>query len=602
MLYLGLRLIVDSGIFMNLQGSFQDIDKLLQQALEHCRMGKFAEAKDIYGTVLHSHPNHPKALTNLGAIELQSGNHETGLGLLQKSIAVDSNQPYAFYNIGNELLKLQRYEEALDFCRRAIALKPDFAEAYNNLGVASEHLGFDNEALVNYDKAIAVKPNYAEALNNRGVILHRLNRLEDALLCYERAIELKPDYAKAHNNLGNLLKDLQQPEQALACYAQAIRLAPDFAEAYFNRGVTLATLEKFDEAIDSYQQAITLRADYADAYCNRGFVYQQLNEFQQALQNYNRALELDQDFDLAKWNKAFLLLLLGEYDEGWKLYESRWDNQQKNFIRNFQQPLWLGEESIAGKTLLIHAEQGLGDVIQFCRYATMAEKLGATVILEVPASLMSLMKSLKGNFTIVEKYKNLPHFDLHCPLMSLPLAFHTTLPTIPADVPYLGVDESKKEVWKQRLGDKKVKRVGLAWSGSAANKKRSIPVHQLRAILQLPLEFHALQKDIEEQDVLALGELGRIHLHQRALVDFSDTAALISEIDLVISIDTAAAHLAGALAKKVWILLPFSPDFRWLTVRKDSPWYPDALLFRQKELDDWNSVISDVAAKLAQFR
>jgi hypothetical protein len=232
----------------------------------------------------------------------------------------------------------------------------------------------------------------------------------------------------------------------------------------------------------------------------------------------------------------------------------------------------------------------------------MAERLGATVVLEVPASLMALMKTLKGNFKIVEKYKTLPHFDLQCPLMSLPLAFHTTLPTIPADAPYLAVDASRREIWEKRLGDKKAMRVGLAWSGSAANRKRSIPLQQLHAMLRWPFEFHALQKEIEEQDVIALSEFDCMHLHQNALADFSDTAALVSQMDLVISIDTSVAHVAGALGQAVWILLPFAPDFRWLTERTDSPWYPTATLFRQTKVDDWNSVINDVAAKLEQFR
>jgi hypothetical protein len=587
---------------MNLSDTFQNVEELLQQALTLCQTGRFSEARTIYEAVLESHPDQPKALTNLAAIEFQSGHAEAGLELIQKSIEIDANQPYAFYNASNQLLKLRRYEQALLYCTRAIALKPDFAEAYNNVGVALESLDRQNEALTNYDKAIALKPNYVEAHNNRGVILHHLHRHEDALASYDRAITLKPDYAKAHNNRGNLLKDIEQLSEALVCYDQAIKLAPDFADAYFNRGVVLANLDRLNEALMAYDQAIALRSDYADAYCNRGYVLQQFNRFEDALHSYDRAIELDGGLLLAKWNKAFLLLLLGEYGEGWKLHELRWQTCQKEFRRSFSQPLWLGGKAIAGETLLIYAEQGLGDFIQFCRYVPMVEALGAKVVLEVPAPMLSLMYTLKGNFAIVEKHKSLPYFDLQCPVMSLPLAFNTTLQAIPGNVPYLGVDESKKEKWRNLLGNKKEARIGLTWSGSATNRKRTIPLQQLESLLQLPFEFHSLQKEISAEDIVTLSEFGHVHLHHDELLDFSDTAALISELDLVISIDTAAAHLAGALGQPVWILLPFAPDFRWLTDREDSPWYPTARLFRQPVIDDWNSVIANVVDNLKQYR
>jgi hypothetical protein len=579
----------------------QNIEELLQQALKLCQSGRFTEAKVLYEELLKSHPDQPKALTNLGAIEFQAGHFEAGLSLIQRSIQIDANQPYAFYNASNELIKLKRYDEALDYCNRAVALKPDFAEAYNNLGIASENLGHDNEALTNYDKAVALRPNYPEAHNNRGIILHHLKRYNDALTSYDHAISLKPDYAKAHNNRGNVLKDLKHPIEALTCYEQAIKLAPDFAEAYFNQGVLLASIERFNEAILSYDKAITLRPAYADAYCNRGYALQQFNNFEDALHSYNRAIELDDELHLAKWNKAFLLLLMGEYSRGWELYESRWQVYQKEFFRNFSQPLWLGAQPIAGKTLLIHAEQGLGDFIQFCRYVPLAEALGANVVLETPASMISLMNSLQGDFDIVEKHKPLPHFDLQCPVMSLPLAFHTTVQTIPANVPYLNADKGKRHIWETRLGRKEQLRVGLVWSGSAANKKRSIPLSQLEPLLQLPCEFHALQQEIGEEDALVSNRFKRLHLHHDELADFSDTAALIAEMDLIISIDTASAHLAGALGQPVWILLPFAPDFRWMADREDSPWYPSARLIRQTTMDDWDSVITNVANRLSDL-
>jgi hypothetical protein len=263
--------------------------------------------------------------------------------------------------------------------------------------------------------------------------------------------------------------------------------------------------------------------------------------------------------------------------------------------------LWLGHQTIVGKTLLIYAEQGLGDVIQFCRYATTVEALGAKVIVEVPAPLVPLISTLKGNFTIVEQGKPLPAFDLQCPVMSLPLAFKTSVATIPAEVPYLYADSGKQKVWQERLGNKTRIRVGLVWSGTKDHKNdhnRSIPLKLMKPLMRLPIEFHVLQKDIRSEDAVVLSQLKKMYSHQAELHDFSDTAALVQEMDLVISVDTSVAHLAGALAKSVWILLPFMPDYRWMLDRADSPWYPTATLVRQPAIGDWTSVILEITKRL----
>ena len=309
------------------------------------------------------------------------------------------------------------------------------------------------------------------------------------------------------------------------------------------------------------------------------------------------------DFANAYWNKSLVELTLGNYEQGWKLFEWRWKSFSKKCVREFSESLWLGDFSISGKTVLIYSEYGLGDVIQFCRYIKMIKDLGATVILEVDSPLVSLLSTLKTDVTIIEECSSLPAIDFQCPMMSLPLAFKTTVESIPSDIPYLFVDVDKQRVWKERLGTKTKKRIGFVCSGSTIHKddtKRSVPLHLLKPLLDLPFEFHLLQKEIRSDDEAFLAENSQIQTHQEDLIDFSDTAALIKEMDLVISVDTSVAHLAGALGCPVWILIAWKPDWRWLLDRTDSPWYPTATLFRQPEMGSWESVISDVCQRLSR--
>ena len=409
---------------------------------------------------------------------------------------------------------------------------------------------------------------HPDAYLNRGVTLESLKRFDEAIQDFDRAISLNPTNAEAYSNLGITENHLKHYDNALAKYDEAISIDPKCAEAYSNRGITLGELKKYDEALINFDQAIALNPDIPEAY----------------------------------WNKSTLLLLQGKFEEGWKLYEWRWEGTQKEHRRHFSQPLWLGEyDNLHGKTILIYPEQGLGDVIQFCRYIPMIEDLGATVLFAVHPSLKSLVATMDANFTIIENGTDLPDFDLQCPIMSLPLAFKTTLETIPSEIPYLYADSDKIKDWKRVLGDEKITRIGLVWSGSTIHKNdhnRSLLLNQLEPILQLPFEFHCLQKEIRPTDQASLDAFKQIHQHQDQLVDFSDTAALICELDLVISVDTSVAHLAGALGKPVWILLPYAPDYRWMLDRPDSPWYPTATLFRQPGIDDWDSVISEVYKRL----
>ena len=479
-------------------------------------------------------------------------------------------------------------------------MNPNIAEVYCNRGVVFNEFKRFDEAVFSYDQAISLNPNIAEAYYNRGVALNELKRFDEAILSYHQAISLKPDYAEAYCNRGVALENLKRFDEALLNHDCAISLNPNIAESYSNRGIVLNKLQRFDEAMLSYNQAIALKPDYAESYANRASTLVDRKQFNEALVDCDYAIALDSNCAKSYWNKSWIKLSLGDYKLGWELYEWRWKSYQKEYVREFSQPLWLGDSSISGKMVLIYDEQGLGDVIQFCRYILMVKDLGARVIFEVPSSLVSLMSTLNDGVIIVEKGKTLPAFDFQCPIMSLPLAFKTTIESIPVNLPYLFSDP--KKTWKKRLGIKTKKRIGLVCSGSTLNHndiQRTISLHLFKPLLDLPFEFHLLQKEIRSDDKTFLSEHSQIQTHQENLIDFSDTAALIKEMDLVISVDTSVAHLAGALGCPVWILIAWKPDWRWLLDRTDSPWYPTATLFRQPEMGDWDGVIGNICQRLS---
>jgi tetratricopeptide (TPR) repeat protein len=502
----------------------------LQEALSLHRSGQFVEAAALYKKLIKQAPKDPAALKWLGMLEFQQDHLQESVRLLQLSLQINPNQPDALSFLGSAFQALDQLDQAVGSFDRAIALNPDNADAYSNRGFALHGLNRFEEALASCDQAIALNPGNAKAHNNRGLALESLYRLADALESYDRAIALNPDIAMIHNNRGNALQALKRLDEALESYNRAIALQPDFAEAHFNVSLTK--------------------------------------------------------------------ILMGDFEEGWKLYEWRWKkDQQKKYSRNFTQPLWLGDQPVAGKTILIHTEQGLGDFIQFCRYAPMVAAMGARVLLETPVPLISLAATLKGNITIINYGEPPPPFDLHCPILSLPLAFKTAVTSIPASVPYLYTDPDRQKSWQLRLGTKSKPRIGLVWSGSASHKNdrnRSIPLRIMKPLLQLPAEFHAMQRDIRQDDAALISRLfskfRKIRLHHDQLYDFSNTAAVIQEMDL-----------AGALGKAVWILLPYAPEYRWMLDRSDSPWYPTATLFRQGAPGDWESVIIKVAAKLVEI-
>jgi tetratricopeptide (TPR) repeat protein len=616
------------------------------EGLARHQAGRLDEAETIYRKILAVSPDHFDTRHLLGAIFLQRGNHAESLRHIELALKKSSDNVFVLNNHGIVLEGLKRYQEALASFERAITLRPNYAEAHSNRGNVFKALLRFDEALASYDRALALRPDFAEAYSNRGDVLCELKRFEEALASCERALAQRPDFAEAHCNRGNALRNLKRLDGALASFDRALSLKPDYAEAHSNRGTVLHDLHRFEDELASYNSALVLRPDFPEALSNRGNALQELKRFEEAVEDYKRATVLNQNFAEAysncgnalreldrfaealasfdhairlqpglaeaHFNAALCLLLTGDLSAGWKQYEWRWHTEQLNSEkRNFAQPQWTGADEIAGKTVLLHAEQGFGDTLQFSRYASRVAGRGARVILEVQKPLLTLMRTLASGIEIIAKGDPLPAFDFHCPLLSLPLAFNTEIDTIPRETPYLSADAAKRDAWLARLGARKRPRIGLVWAGDPRkqlpnahliDRQRSIAFDMLAPLFVAECDFVSLQKGED-----AVTQLRNSPLRNRVIDwsddfhDFSDTAALIKNLDLVIAVDTSVAHLAGALGKPLWLLNRYNTCWRWLLGRDDSPWYPSVRLFRQDKTRDWRPVIGRVAAALWSY-
>lgn len=466
------------------------------------------------------------------------------------------------------LLQQRQFQAGADLLSQSLALDPRQTEAHYNLGYALQHLGLLDSAIAAFGKTIALSPNDCEALMARGHVLAIQKRFEEAALDFSKVVKLTPQNADAWNNYGNVLLELLRETEAIEAYEQALALRPTYAQGWFNKGKALHELERYAESGKAYERACQIDPDYAEA----------------------------------RWHLSWIRLLQGDFDQGWRDFEARWDVPALGYRRKTTvAPLWLGEQSLSGKTILLHAEQGLGDTLQFCRYVPLLIEQGARVLLEVPEVLTRLMISLHPSLEVFRMGEVSASYDFHCPLMSLPLACATRLATIPDRVPYLSVAPMDVEKWAAALAASQGGRlrVGLAWSGSAGHKNdanRSMTLETLTPLFESAnVDFVALQPELRHVDELFLNTHPNVKLQRYALADFADTAALIKNLDLVISVDTSVAHLAGALGKPVWILLSTGPDYRWMLERTDSPWYPTARLFRQPKRSDWDAVVTAVA-------
>jgi len=530
---------------------------------------------------------------------------ELNLTIQQQRQQSDDQKPLAkaayYFKIANTNKHDGWYDVAVDNYQKAIEHKADFAEAYYNLGNTLDLIGQTNTAIENFRLALTHKPDFADAYNNLGAALENQKDYAAAETNYRQAIQLKPDFADAQNNLANVLYRLDRIDDAQICYQKAIQIQPDRADFYYNLAQTLKDRHQFESAIETYQQAIRIKPDLADAYNNLGVIFQEQGKLVDALENYEQAIKLDRNFADAHWNYALALLLSENFTQGWQEFEWRFykNNWQRTYPFRYDLLKWDGS-NFAGKRLYVHDEQGLGDTLQFIRYLPLVKARGGTVIFETRQPLLNLLKEFPGVDELVERSNDgqpaVPS-DCYIPLLSLPRLFQTRLKSIPADWRYISANPGKVKYWRKQLLAKGFK-VGLVWAGKSSHvndERRSLSLQCLAPLADLPgIQLYGLQKgDAAKQDDGIGPRILSLNLGQH-FEDFTDTAGVIQNLDLVISVDTSVAHLAAAMGKPVWTILPFAPDWRWMLKREDSPWYPTMKIFRQPEPGDWESVIDQV--------
>ena len=639
----------------------EDLTPGLQQsfeaALREHRAGHLAEAEAIYRQILTGTPDHSGTLHMLGVLAGQSGRDDAGIEMITRAIAakpgiaafhlnlaeiyrrtgrhdlgarsyaqavrIRPQSAIAHYCLGLELRELGRLEEAVASYEQAIRLDPGFADAHAHLAIAAMQLGRIEQAIEAQQAVVRLRPDQADVWCNLSSALAEAGRSAEAIAAGRRAISLCPANAGAHSNLAAALGAEGQYEKALTECREALRLQPGLAQAHNILGSTLMAIGRAEEASVSLERAIGLRPDYAEAHSNLGIALHNRGESDQAISVYRTAIALDPNLPNAHFNLALALLGKGDFLEGWEEYEWRWRCKDFNGPRrDLDRPQWDGSP-LPGRTVLLHAEQGFGDTLQFIRYLPLVARRGGSIIVECQPELEPLLRTISEGCQVVAQGQPLPAFDVHCRLLSLPRIFGTKLGTIPNRVPYLCVDRQRQEKWRRRLAADSTARldcarhgrldcarhgrrlplVGLVWAGRATpDPQRTCGLAALTPLAAVAgVRFVSLQTGpagAEAHDAprgMALADLSA------ELRDFADTAALMANLDLVITIDTAAAHLAGALGRPTWTLLKDAADWRWLADRADNPWYPTMRLFRQPRRGDWASVAQRVARELGSF-
>ncbi|WP_448205931.1 tetratricopeptide repeat protein [Azospirillum sp. sgz302134] len=567
--------------------------------------GRLGAAADAHRALTRLRPDDQEAHYRLGVALQGEGRFAEAAEAFRSSLTLRPDRPESWFKLGASLQAHGCFDEAAAAYRGALSLQPDFVEAGFNLGVTLRRHGHLNHAIAAFRAAARLQPGDADALCTLGDALMERGRAEDALAVYRDVLALRPDLPQVHTGLGNALLERNRGAEAVARFRIAVALRPDDAGACNNLGIALIEQGLPDRADLAYRRALRLKPDYAEALGNLGIALKEQRRVAEALAAYRRALALAPAYAEAHWNHGIALLLQGNLRQGWDEHEWRWKCREFTKANwRLNRPVWSGEAA-QGKTILLQAEQGLGDTIQFVRYVPMVQALGWTVVLEVQDSLLGLFGSMPG-VTLIPKGQPLPHVDACCPLLSLPRALGTTLDRVPATVPYLSTDPARVAHWKERLGQGPEPRVGLVWAGNPqfpGDRQRSPRLEGLRAALDVPgVRFFGLQKGPGREDLERVPLPASFTDLGPEIRDFADTAAIMENLDLVISSCTGPAHLAGALGRPVWLVLKAVPDWRWLLDRDDSPWYPTMRLFRQSKAGDWASVSERIASELARLR
>ena len=585
----------------------------------------------------------PAALYELGRRHMQAGRHLDAQLCCEQALAIDPNHAETLHLIGLLSLQAKQYDHAIEWIARANQqdVKTDHL---GSLGIALGQQGFFDAAFKALDRAVQLRPDDVGLWVHHGNALVKLERLAEGLASYQHVLKLDPAHADAAYGCGRLLLRLGRADDALGYFNRCDELRPNQAEILEKRGLALSSLNRFEEALSDnlrahalnptnpatcndigsslhflsrdeealawFDKAIALQPTFMTALVNRGFALTQLRRIDEAFAAFHQAKALDPDNADLEFHLSLLNLLTGNFEAGWAGREARWRMQARpGSYPQFQQPIWRGDVDIKGKTILVLEDEGLGDAIQFARYVPMLAERGARVILRVGDPLHPLLSALPGVAACIPKsVPTIPAFDLHCPICSLPMAFGTRLETIPAAIPYLPAPaESLVQAWEDRLedrlGPRKDLRVGLVWSGRPTHlndHNRSMPLDALSRMLDVGATFVSLQKDPRPADRAVLEHTGIVDLTSH-LADFAQTAALVSCLDLVISVDTSVVHLAGALGRPAWVLLPYAADWRWLLDRDDSPWYPTLRLFRQTTSGNYEGVVDSVRSELVSL-
>ncbi len=580
----------------------ETVDATLQQALGYHRSGRLADADRLYRKILADQPQHADALHLSGLIALQRGQYDLAVQSIDAAIRVDDRQPIFQNSLGEVNRARGQFDAAMDCYRRAIALAPQFAAAHNNLGMVLQRSGALPEARQAFQEAIRLKPEYAHAHYNLGIVRQEERRYSEAIACYREALRLQPAATGAIGALAVSLQLIGELDDSVAEYRRYLDRAPQDTSARLNLATALQMSRRFSEAEAEYHRLGTSPSPSVEVYVQMGNCAQALGKLTDAAQRFRKAIALDPERDEPHFRLGAALLAAGDFRNGWPEYEWR----LRRVARDYSVPVWDGR-ALNGQRIILYSErgQGLGDTLQFVRYVPLVERRGGDVILAVQPQLFPLLKASAFGQLVAADQTELPNCEYQAATMSLPRIFCTALDSIPAEVPYLAADSELVGVWRHRLQPYPGFRIGIHWHGSeiAVRDGRVIPLQEFEALARVPgVTLVSLQKSEGHDQITAVAasfdvvEFGdELDEHHGVLMD---SAAIMKNLDLVVTNDTVIAHLAGALGVPVWVALLYSAEWRWLTERDDSPWYPGMRLFRQPRVDDWRRTLSQMAEEL----